>query len=86
MKQITLEWVEKAEGDYLTAKREVVVDESPNYDAVCFHCQQSAEKYLKARLQGAGLPFPRFMTSLSSLTASWYSSRPGKFCEKVWNH
>ena len=32
---------------------------NPNYDAVCFHAQQCAEKYLKARLQEAGTPFPR---------------------------
>ena len=59
MKQITLEWVEKAEGDFATAEREALVDQSPNYDAVCFHSQQCAEKYLKARLQEASLPFPR---------------------------
>lgn len=59
MKQITLEWVEKAEGDFATAEREVGVLHSPNYDAVCFHSQQCAEKYLKARLQEASLPFPR---------------------------
>lgn len=27
----------------------------PRHDAVCFHCQQSAEKYLKALLQDAGI-------------------------------
>jgi HEPN domain-containing protein len=59
MKQITIEWIEKAEGDFATALRESVVDEFPNYDAVCFHSQQCVEKYLKARLQEAGLPFPR---------------------------
>jgi HEPN domain-containing protein len=32
---------------------------SPNYDAVCFHAQQCAEKYLKACLQEAAVPFPR---------------------------
>jgi HEPN domain-containing protein len=26
---------------------------------VCFHCQQSAEKYLKARLEEAGIHFPK---------------------------
>lgn len=31
----------------------------PSYNAVCFHCQQSAEKYLKARLEEAGLAFAR---------------------------
>jgi HEPN domain-containing protein len=45
------EWVLKAEGDYLTAGRELRARKSPNYDAVCFHAQQCAEKYLKAVLQ-----------------------------------
>jgi HEPN domain-containing protein len=31
----------------------------PFHDQVCFHCQQSAEKYLKALLQELGLPVPR---------------------------
>jgi HEPN domain-containing protein len=29
------------------------------YDGVCFHCQQAAEKYLKALLQETGLPVPK---------------------------
>jgi HEPN domain-containing protein len=29
------------------------------HDAVCFHCQQAAEKYLKALLCEAGLTVPR---------------------------
>ena len=53
MKVITLEWVEKAGGDVLTGKR-VMQAEPPNYDAVAFHAQQCAEKYLKARLVEAG--------------------------------
>jgi HEPN domain-containing protein len=28
-------------------------------DAICFHCQQAAEKYLKALLCELGLPIPR---------------------------
>ena len=59
MKPITREWVNKAEGDFATAQREFIVRPDPNYDAVCFHSQQCAEKYLKARLQEASLPFPR---------------------------
>jgi HEPN domain-containing protein len=51
MKPATAEWVAKAEGDFLTASRELRARKSPNYDAVCFHAQQSAEKYLKAVLQ-----------------------------------
>jgi HEPN domain-containing protein len=29
------------------------------HDHACFHCQQSAEKYLKARLEEAGIMSPR---------------------------
>ena len=45
------EWISKAEGDFLTAGRELRARKSPNYDAVCFHAQQCAEKYLKGILQ-----------------------------------
>ena len=51
MKPSTAEWVKKAEGDFLTAGRELRARKLPNYDAVCFHAQQCAEKYLKAVLQ-----------------------------------
>lgn len=57
MNPLTLEWVGKAEGDFATAERELAVTVEPNYDAVCFHAQQCAEKYLKARLQESGVPF-----------------------------
>jgi HEPN domain-containing protein len=57
MKPLTGEWVEKAEGDLATAKREIRVRKAPNFDAVCFHAQQCAEKYLKALLQEAEIPF-----------------------------
>lgn len=50
MKDITKEWIGKAEQDYLVAKREFDVL-PPAYEAVCFHCQQCVEKYLKAVLQ-----------------------------------
>ena len=57
MKPLTSEWVEKAEGDFATAEREIRVRKTPNFDAVCFHAQQCTEKYLKALLQEADLPF-----------------------------
>jgi HEPN domain-containing protein len=59
MKPITLEWIEKAEGDFATAEREWRARKNLNYDAVCFHCQQCVEKYLKARLQEAEIPFTK---------------------------
>jgi HEPN domain-containing protein len=57
MNPLTLEWIEKAEGDFATAQRELRARKMPNYDAVCFHAQQCAEKYLKAMLQEAGIVF-----------------------------
>ncbi|MFH1434722.1 MAG: HEPN domain-containing protein [Pseudomonadota bacterium] len=58
MKNITNEWVVKAEGDFVTARREMQA-EPPNYDAVVFHAQQCVEKYLKARLVEEGIDFPK---------------------------
>ena len=57
MKPITQEWIAKAEGDFAVAQREVRARKNPSYDAACFHAQQCAEKYLKARLQEAGITF-----------------------------
>ena len=59
MKTMTKEWIRKAEGDFATAQRELQAEDNPNYDAVCFHAQQCVEKYLKARLVEADLPFPK---------------------------
>ena len=52
MKPITGEWVEKAEADVRSARRELRVRDHPNYDLVCFLSQQCAEKYLKGGLGG----------------------------------
>jgi HEPN domain-containing protein len=57
MNPLTTEWVEKAEKDLATASREFRVRKLPNYDAVCFHSQQCAEKYLKAILQEQNISF-----------------------------
>src|SRR5437016_2708330 len=51
------EWINKAEGDWATVLREAAVTIDPNPDAICFHAQQCAEKYLKARLVLAGIAF-----------------------------
>jgi len=59
MKPPTTEWVKKAEGDFLTTGRELRARKSPNYDAVCFHAQQCAEKYLKAVLQENDKQIPK---------------------------
>jgi HEPN domain-containing protein len=58
MQKLTAEWVNKAEEDYQVAVR-LVRSRERFHDQVCFHCQQSAEKYLKALLQELGVPVPR---------------------------
>src|SRR2546421_3886288 len=58
MKKTTREWVKKAEQDYVLAthgSRSKV----PLHDAVCFHCQQCAEKYLKGLMEELGLAVPK---------------------------
>lgn len=42
------EWLDKAEGDYRTARREFEAADLPSYDATCFHAQQFVEKLMKA--------------------------------------
>jgi len=59
MKPITAEWIGKAEGDFATVEREARARKNPNYDGVCFHAQQCAEKYLKALAVELDLPFLR---------------------------
>ncbi len=57
MKPMTAEWVAKAEGDFAMMERECQVTKNPSYDGICFHAQQCAEKYLKARLCEADISF-----------------------------
>jgi len=58
MKPKTAQWVRKAESD-LEVAREIAGGKRPHPDETCFHSQQAAEKYLKARLQELGLAVPR---------------------------
>ena len=59
MRPETAEWVEKAENDYRAMCREGRVTDAPSYDVVCFRAQQCAEKYLKALLTEANIPFAK---------------------------
>ncbi|MCX6360602.1 MAG: HEPN domain-containing protein [Armatimonadetes bacterium] len=59
MKPIAAEWIEKAEGDFAMACREMRARRCPSYDGACFHSQQCAEKYMKARLVEADVAVPR---------------------------
>ncbi len=57
MKATTIEWIKKAENDFVSAQREYRARKSPNQDAACFFAQQCIEKYLKGYLQEHGYSF-----------------------------
>lgn len=59
MKAATRDWIGKAEDDFLAAAALARRRKKPLHDQVCFHCQQCAEKYLKARLEEAGIHHPK---------------------------
>lgn len=48
------DWIQKAEGDLTTAALALRRRKQPLPDIACFHCQQCAEKYLKAFLAAKG--------------------------------
>lgn len=82
MNPLTLEWIQKAEEDFAGA---VILNRLKKHAVpgiVCFHCQQCAEKYLKARLHEASIDFPKThnLNSLLDLALSveplWESLRP----------
>jgi HEPN domain-containing protein len=59
MTPLTRQWVKKAEEDFIAAGQLLRRRKSVLPSAVCFFCQQSIEKYLKARLIEANIAFPR---------------------------
>jgi len=58
MRELTAEWVSKAENDFEVAHLVRFHAELPIADATCFHSQQCAETYLKAFLQEQRIRFP----------------------------
>ncbi len=67
MKRETAKWVHKAEQDWKVAHK-LAGENPPPRDIVCFHCQQAAEKYLKALLQESGLVVPKTHDLLTVLS------------------
>jgi HEPN domain-containing protein len=72
MNELTEEWVEKAEEDFEAADALLYGREVSIATVVCFHCQQCAEKYLKAYLQEHLVEFERNheLITLMNLCAS----------------
>lgn len=71
------EWIDKAEGDYGVATRELAVDDLKDYGAVCFHAQQCVEKWMKGILVSHGVVPPythdlaRLGRMLQSFAPTW---------------
>ena len=64
-------WLAKAQRDLDSAYR-LIAGNPPYRDTAAYHCQQSAEKSLKALLTATGTPFPKThdLTVLVELAAS----------------
>jgi HEPN domain-containing protein len=69
--------VNKAEGDYDAVCILRRSRKRSRFDSSCFHCQQCAEKYLKGRLNQAGLQFSKthdlaaLLKQLSAVEPLW---------------
>ncbi|MDD2923087.1 MAG: HEPN domain-containing protein [Anaerolineales bacterium] len=59
MNEVTSEWVFKAEQDFHSADSLLHAVDVPLAETASFHCQQCAEKYLKAFLQEHAIRFER---------------------------
>ncbi len=55
--EVSKQWVAKAKNDLLNADNNLKAEEIP-FDTVCFHCQQAAEKFLKAYLVANDNSYP----------------------------
>jgi HEPN domain-containing protein len=55
--ELAKQWLAKAESDLLNADNNLAAKNIP-FDTVCFHCQQAAEKMLKAYLIANNTPYP----------------------------
>ncbi|MDI7248350.1 MAG: HEPN domain-containing protein [Bacillota bacterium] len=69
-RDLTRGWIRKAESDLADARR-TVASEGP-YDTACFHCQQAAEKCLKAFLayHGESIPHTHDLEELACLCSA----------------
>jgi HEPN domain-containing protein len=66
MDELIQEWIRKAENDLLNVENNLNSIKVPT-DTVCFHCQQVAEKYLKAYLVYKNITFPKIHNLLRLL-------------------
>jgi HEPN domain-containing protein len=75
MKKITAEWIRHGELDWVAAG-DLARSMHSTHEAICFHCQQCAEKYLKALLEEQSVTIPRThnLKDVLALLTSQYKS------------
>ncbi len=76
-------WLQKAENDFQGAFDLSRRRKHPLPDLVCFHCQQAAEKYLKALLVFYETSFPKTHDLLMLLTLT-QSANPQLTLHREW--
>lgn len=74
LKDLIGKWIIKADNDLKTAKQGLESEE-PVTDSICFHCQQSVEKYLKLFLQAKNKK-PEPIHSISILLQQCIAEEP----------
>lgn len=74
------QWIDIAEEDLALAKRGLSVSSGISYRIICFHSQQSAEKYLKAYLIFHEVEFP-YTHNITTLP--YLCSNIDKFAEQL---
>jgi HEPN domain-containing protein len=77
-RELVRQWLAKADEDLETAKF-LFASERSFFPAICFHCQQAAEKYFKALLTWQQIEFPKthdlgLLLSLIASTDSYLAS------------
>jgi HEPN domain-containing protein len=82
MKASTRDWIAKAEEDFAAAVVLARPRKKPLWSPVCFHAQQCAEKYLKAKLNEASIQFlkthdlEQLLNQTISVEPLWAAFRP----------
>jgi HEPN domain-containing protein len=85
MFRATRHWVKKAEDDYRTARKLIGAKER-FHDQVGFHCQQAAEKYLKAILNEHAQLIPKTHNCGQLLRLIQGIPRPIKLSFRILNY
>jgi hypothetical protein len=73
MNSIVSEWVEKAEGDFQTAEREMRARKAPNYDAVCFHAQQKVYFWDETGKEWCVSDYPDLVARLMEICRDYFA-------------